>query len=447
MGINQSASGQTKRCGALSNVFYGWWVVAASCVVMGFSAGIMGYSATLFFKPVAGTLGASRTLISIAVSLGRVGGAIEAPLVGYSIDRWGPRWPMSLGMAMAGIGLILFGLYTDSLLLFFLTWTGMVTMGFGSIGGFAPAWAAINNWFVRKKGLAMGIGMGSQGIGGALLAPVIASLIVVFGWRVAAAVMGLAVIFLVLPVTSLVRTRPEDMGLRPDGDPPVSQMDTPRVLRDSGASTQGNPTKLNSTVVDFTVREAMRTSTLWVLILAMGIRQFGQVGMLLHLGPLLQDRGFGMIQTGGAVGLLALMAISGALTCGWVSDHFPRRYVMTTIVIAETAALTVLFLATATWQIYVFILVYGFGQGAHVLNRAILGEYFGQRNYGKIWGIIAMSTTLLAWGQVYAGWIYDTKQSYDFAIMTFVVLYAASALLYFNCRTPRSPLLMGIAAG
>ena len=110
---------------------------------------------------------------------------------------------------------------------------------------------------------------------------------------------------------------------------------------------------------------------------------------------------------------------------------------MTTIVIAETAALAVLFLATTTWQLYIFIIIYGFGQGAHVLNRAILGEYFGQRNYGKIWGVIAMSTTLLSWGQVYAGWIYDTTRSYNIAIMTFIVLYAAAAMLYFSCRRPQ----------
>jgi sugar phosphate permease len=403
---------------------------------MGFSAGIMQYSATLFFKPVAETLAVSRTVLSIAVALGRIGGAIEAPIVGYFIDRLGPKWPMRFGLALAGLGLILFGLFANSLILFFLTWTGMVTLGFGSIGGFAPAWAAINNWFVRKKGRAMGIGMSSHGIGGALLAPAIASLILLFGWRVAAMFAGLAVIFLVLPVTSLIRTRPEDMGLSPDGDIPTYTSHIQNVVGDSNASTQAIPSNLRNTVVDFTVRQAVRTPTLWILILAMGIRQFGQAGMLLHLGPLLQDRGFSIIQTGGAIGFMALMAVPGALACGWVSDHFQRRYVMTAIVIAEAAALAVLFLANTTGQIYIFILIYGFGQGAHVLNRAILGEYFGQRSYGKIWGVIAMSTTLLSWGQVYAGWIYDTTHSYNIAIMTFIVLYIAAAILYLNCRRP-----------
>ena len=439
MAVGKPFSGQTQREGVLSNVFYGWWIVFASCIIMGFSAGTMMYSATLFFNPVAQTLGVSRTLLSIAVSLGRVGGAIEAPIVGYCIDRLGPRWPMAFGMAVAGIGLILFGIYTNSLIIFFITWTCMVTMGFGSIGGFAPAWAAINNWFVRKKGRAMGIGMSSHGMGGALLAPVIAYLILWFGWRVAAVFLGLAVIILLIPVTLFVRTRPEDMGLRPDGDPPIPIPDTQEYLVDDRTPNHKEPINLRSTVVDFTVRQAVKTPTLWILILSMGIRQFGQTGMLLHLGPLLQDRGFGIIQTGGAVGLLALMAIPGALICGWVSDYFQRRYVMSVVVLAEAASLVVLFTATMTWQLYLFILIYGFGQGAHVINRAILGEYFGQRNYGKIWGVIAMSTTFLGWGQVFAGWIYDTTQSYNVAIGTFIVLYAIAAVFYFNCRRPQSP--------
>ena len=108
-------------------------------------------------------------------------------------------------------------------------------------------------------------------------------------------------------------------------------------------------------------------------------------------------------------------------------------------VAAETLALIALLTAVATWQIYLFVLVYGFGQGAHVINRAMLGEYFGQKNYGKIWGVVAMATTLLAWGQVYAGWIYDMTQSYNVAISTFILLHLISMILYFNCRKPVRP--------
>lgn len=422
--------GRDSRPGLLPEIFYGWWVVFASCIVMGYSSGIMAYSSTIFFRPVAESLGASRTLMSVAVSLGRVGGALEAPLVGYFIDKLGPRTPMRVGMALASTGLILFGLFTNSLLIFFLTWTGMVTLGFGSMG-FAPAWAAINNWFVRKKGRAMGIGMSSQGMGGAILAPFMAYIIGYWGWQTAAVVAGIGVAVIVLPITTLIRTRPEEMGLKPDGDPETS----PELQ----TYTDGLPQPDQSVVINFTTKQAVKTSTLWILVLAMGIRQFTQAGILLHLGPLLQDRGLSIIQAGSTVGLLALMSIPGAFTCGWISDHFQRRYVMTVFVVAETIALIILLTAINTWHIYGFVFIYGFGQGAHVINRAMLGEYFGQKNYGKIWGVVAMATTLLAWGQVYAGWIYDLTQSYNVAISTFILLHLISMVLYFNCRKPVMP--------
>ena len=97
--------GRDSKPGLLPEIFYGWWVVFASCIVMGYSSGIMAYSSTIFFRPVAESLGASRTLMSVAVSLGRVGGALEAPLVGYFIDKLGPRTPMRVGMALASTGL------------------------------------------------------------------------------------------------------------------------------------------------------------------------------------------------------------------------------------------------------------------------------------------------------------------------------------------------------
>ena len=406
---------------------------------MGYSSGIMAYSSTIFFRPVAQSLGVSRTLMSVAVSLGRVGGALEAPLVGYFIDRLGPRTPMRVGMALAATGLILFGLFTNSLLIFFLTWTGMVTLGFGSMG-FAPAWAAINNWFVRKKGKAMGTGMSSQGIGGAIIAQIMAYLIGIWGWQTAAVIAGIGVAVLVLPITTLIRTRPEEMGLKPDGDTenqPI--LEGHEYEKSCEASKHHIPRTNHSEVIDFTTKQAVRTSTLWILIFAMGIRQFTQAGILLHLGPLLQDRGLSILQAGSTVGLLAFMSIPGAFACGWISDHFQRRYVMTVFVVAETLALIALLTANVTWQLYVFVLVYGFGQGAHVLNRAMLGEYFGQKNYGKIWGVVAMATTLLAWGQVYAGWIYDTTHSYNIAITTFIFLHMAAVVLYFNCRKPIQP--------
>ena len=122
-------------------------------------------------------------------------------------------------MFLMGLGMILFGLFARNLLLFIVTWTFMVSLG-ANIGGFAPNWATINNWFNRRKGQAMGIGMASQAMGGVILAPLLAFIISRWGWETGAVVTGVAIFLLVLPITKLIRTRPQDMGLLPDGGHP-----------------------------------------------------------------------------------------------------------------------------------------------------------------------------------------------------------------------------------
>ena len=414
------------RSFSLSNMFYGWRVLFASCIIMGFSSGIVTYSATVFFIPVQDSLNLSRTSMSIAFSLARAENFILAPIVGYFIDRLGPRRPILFGITMAGIGLILFGLFANSLLLFILTWTALVSFG-TNIGGFAPNWAAINNWFVRTKGRAMGIGMAAQSLGGVLIAPIVAVLITQVGWRTTAVICGIAIMAVVIPVSFIIRTRPSDLGLKPDGDP----VDVPEE-RDEHA-----PVSIIDNVTNFTVRQATKTSALWFLIFAMGLRQFGQSGLIFHFSPLLQDRGFSPIAAGSTVGLLAFMGVIGAISSGWISDRFPRRRVMATIVTFESLALLLLYFSTEAWQVYAFVVILGFGQGAHALNRAILGEYFGQTSYAKIWGVISMATTpIVAMGPIFAGISFDSTGSYSLAIAVYVSVYAMAAFLYFNCRKP-----------
>ena len=409
----------------------------ANSVVMGFSSGITTYGATVFFNPVSSALKISRTVASIAIAMTRAENTVLALLIGYLIDRFGPRGPIIFGMTLMGSGLVLFGLFTNSLLLFVITWTLMVALG-ASIGGFAPNWATINNWFVRKKGRAMGIGMASQAMGGVIMAPVLAFIIFQWDWRTAAVVAGIAVVVFVLPMTRIIRTRPDDMGLQPDGYP---EEDAPEPSPDPSGIVTSRMVASNrvTSTVNFSIDQAVKTPALWTLMAAYGLRQMGQGGIMLHLSPLLQDLyDFSPVQAGGLVGVMAFMGVIGAIVAGQISDHYPKRRVMATIVGIEGAALSMLLLGN-TGLVYLFIVAYGFGQGAHALNRAILGEYFGQSHYARLWGIIGTATTPLAVaGPIYAGWLSES-QGYGGVIVTFLFLYVASSVLYLNCRRPSLP--------
>jgi sugar phosphate permease len=332
-----------------------------------------------------------------------------------------------------GIGLITFGLFVDNLFMFIVTWTFMVSLG-ANIGGFAPNWTAINNWFVRKKGRAMGIGMASQAMGGVILAPVLAFIISRWGWETGAIVTGIAVFLLVIPISRIIRTRPQDMGLLPDGDQPETVS--------SGVSSENPASSAAAGIaetINFSIGQARRTSSFWVLMGALGLRQMGQAGMQLHMSPMLQERyGFGAVEAGLLIGLLAITGAVGGITIGIVGDHFPRRRVMGIVVGLEALSLLLVILGTF-WFVYVFLVLFGFGQGVHALNRAMLGEYFGNSHYARLWGILSSATTpLAAAGPIYAGWTADNS-GYGTVVFTFMFLYAFSAILYWNCRRPSLP--------
>ena len=437
MAIQESSESSPIEGKKRQPLFHGWWVLAANSFVMGFSSGVTNYGATVFFNPVSSALGLSRTVTSIAIAMARAENTVLAPLIGYFIDRFGPRGPIFVGMSMMGLGLIMFGLFANNLLLFIITWTFMVSLG-ANIGGFAPNWATINNWFVRKKGRAMGIGMASQAMGGVILAPLLAFIISRWGWETGAIVTGIAIFLLVLPVARIIRTRPQEMGLLPDGDQP-EQILTQATLVGEDASQNASQPKAVTPSGNFSIGQARRTTAFWVLMAALGLRQMGQAGIVLHLSPMLQERySFGEVQAGTFVGVMAFMGVIGAIAAGLLSDRFSRRKVMGTIVAIEATSLFLLVLGN-TGLVYVFIVMYGVGQGAHALNRAILGEYFGNSHYARLWGLLSMATTpLAAAGPIYAGWLSESS-GYGKVLFTFMFLYGISSILYWNCRRPSLP--------
>ena len=414
--------------------FYGWNVLAAGSVIMGVASGVSGYAATIFFVPISTALGLSYAATSLATSVARLENSVLAYFVGYAIDRFGPRPAIAVGMGLTGIGLILFGLFANSLLTLIVTWSFMVALG-ASIGGFPPVWAAINNWFVRKKGRAMGIGMAAQSLGGLLIAPVLALLIATWGWRTAAVVVGVFVLAVTLPISRVVHGRPSDLGLRPDGDPPLPERD--------GAKAAGPTVFVPYRIANFSLKQATRTSALWILCVSFGFRQMVAGGVTLHLSPMLQAEGLSSVQAGAMVGLLAFMGIVGALVIGYLADRVERRLVAAGVVGMESLSLFVLFFGGAGWTVYLFLIGYGFAIGVHTLNRVLLGDYFGQTHYARLWGLLSVCTTPLAIsGPVLAGWVFDTTRSYRSVILVFAVLLAVAAIGYLNCRRPATPLVL-----
>lgn len=285
------------------------------------------YGFTLFFNPLREELGLTSAQTSLIFSLTRLEGAFEGALVGYLIDRFGARRIMRAGVPIAGVGFLLWATVVHSYLTFALVYVGVIATGINA-GFFHPALTVANNWFVRRRATAMSMLGVSQGIGGATLVPLVGISIAYLGWRPTAFMAGLGLLVLIWPLTMLVHHRPEDRGLLPDGDPaPESTNDAP--ASDDTTEAAASPTvPASSPALDFTVREAFRTSALWVLTMAIAIRLFTHMAVMVHLAPILISRGFGTVAAGGAVGLLSLSTIPSRLLAGWLGDRFTKRKVI-----------------------------------------------------------------------------------------------------------------------
>ena len=270
------------------NIFYGWWIAIISASVDSLKHGTFNKGFTSYIIPLRNELGISVAAISFAEMLGRMEGGLQGPLMGWATDRFGPRVILMFGGITSGLGFILLS-FTQNYLYFICVFVGLLSLGFRA-GYNNATMPAINQWFRRHRGLAMGLaGMGTA-IGGTTIAPLMGFLVLSAGWRPAAFISGVIIISVVIPVSFLIRRDPESMGLRPDGDPiPDDEINISEVIVDDskGKAFEGHGAAiLHAGEPDFMASEAMRTPTFWMLVLAVGMRNTVHSGTTFLMVPL-----------------------------------------------------------------------------------------------------------------------------------------------------------------
>ena len=225
-------------------MFYGWWIVIIGCLQDAVKGGLFNTGFSLYFLPVLNELRLNHTATSLPFSLAKLESALIGPIAGYLIDRFDIRMMMVLGAALSGLGFVLLA-FTHSYISFLLVFTFLLASGF-QVGFNHASMAAVNNWFLTKRGLAMSILQTGQAIGGVVFLPLVALAVLNLGWRSAALLSG-GIIFLILPLGLLVRRSPESMGLLPDGE---------TELPPSAAGGAGRPRRPPRDFVELTPREA-----------------------------------------------------------------------------------------------------------------------------------------------------------------------------------------------
>ncbi|SUZ73591.1 uncharacterized protein METZ01_LOCUS26445 [marine metagenome] len=403
--------------------FYGWTVLfaAGSSMVVRNSAASL--TLAVFIFPMSEDLGWSRTLIAGAASLGGLVATVASPVVGWALDRYGAR------VILTGSVLIL-GLSTVSLawatvpIAFYLAY-GLGRVIFSSPLNIGPS-VVVSRWFVRRRGLATGFLFLSHSLG-MITFPLIAGLVIKYrGWEDAWIVLGVLVWILALgPVSMLVRQTPEEVGLLPDGDPPKSQA--------GGAETSAVTEEQN-----WTLREAARTPTLWLLAMATGSLFLLQSGTNIHQGAYFLDQGLGVGVSAATLSLNAVFTGVGSIFWGWLVDRVPVRFTYAGVALMMAVALILFPMADTTVEALIVASIFGAAVGGILVVPVVAyADYFGRRSLSAIRGVTEPFVSLgQAIGALFSGIVYDVTGSYKDAFLVLSILGFATIAMLLATRAP-----------
>lgn len=404
-------------------------MVAVGCAVRLLGGGFHLYGFTVFFLPMSQELGLSRAATSLVFSLARAEGAIEGPFAGYLIDRFGPRPLMMAAMLLSGVGyMMLAGVNSYAALL--VVYLGVISLAF-SAGFMHSPMVLANTWFIRKRALAMTLVSSSIGIGGTLITPVLSYLVYNYGWRYGAFAAGLGLILIGIPLALPVRRSPESMGLRPDGDSTNLDIGAPSEQTSAHSSSE------SQTEVDIGLREAMKTSSFWLMIFATIGRVAAFNTITVHFIPIMVWKGMSQQRAATLLAAMALISLPTHLLLGWLADHVNKPRLMACSMVVGTVSLFMLAYGEAEWTLWIFVVLFTVVESIFPVGWATVGDFFGRKHFGTIRG--TMSAFYLwgaAAGPVIAGAVYDRHQSYAPMMTGLIACFVLAAVFYALMRRP-----------
>lgn len=398
-------------------------------------AGVGFYSFGVLLKPLMNELGLSRGMVSVAQSIFLFTGAAIGLFLPRLVERYGVKRIVLLGAVTGGTSFFLLSLMNSSWHLYILYC--FLGLGLGGGAGIIPPAMAISNWFLRRKGTAMGIAMAGIALGAMILAPLVGLVIEGFGWRTAYISMGLVVFIVDIPLALLVlRMSPQEMGLLPDGDKPREIMEVPTgespgtpVAKSTGAPEQ------RSSSIDF------KSLPLWFLSIGLALAHIGESSILTHEVPFITDIGIPVTMAATALGFTGGIGGIGKVTFGWLADRLSTRYVLILCFGLQLVGVLILLRTHTMAMVWLFVVVFGFAMGGVVtLIPLAVWNRFGMSNFGVTYGFVNFVATIGSTaGPLFAGFMFDATGSYSVVFTIFAITYAVSIVaIYFTWgRGPR----------
>ena len=387
--------------------------------------------------------GWSRTQLSMAFAFTRIEGGIMGPIEGYLTDRVGPKRMVLIGLVVLAIGFLFFW-QVKHLWMFYLAF---VIMSLGhSLCGWVPVTTLLNNWFIRNRAKAMGWSNTFSRLGALILVPAIAWAINPdkdrLGWDVTALALGIFSFLVAVPMYKVIRNRPEEYNLLPDGLMPL-EVETSRNSQDSGKEV--SQIDLQQDTQDLTTAQALKTVAFWLISIGHGLTSMVIIAIMAHLGLFMSDNGFDIQTTAWVVSVYTFVAMVFPVVGGYVGDRIPIRIAIFVFTSIQAFSVVILTFATTLPLLYVFAVLFGIGFGGRSpLTTAIRGDYFGRRSFGKILGISTVPLNiLLLVAAPFAGYMYDTTGSYRSAFLILAALSFVGGVFFLLAKKPGLSLIDG----
>ncbi|MCH7743729.1 MAG: MFS transporter [Proteobacteria bacterium] len=413
-----------------NQIYYGYWLIAAAFVAQFVSVGVQNYVIGPFMIPMTEELGWTRAEYTIPRTLGQVMMAFTGFVVGGYVDRHGAKRFM-----LAGVFILAIALYLLALIEYLWQWillNGLVlTVGAALIGNLVVN-VTLAKWFVDFRGRAIAFAAMGVSFAGVILTPVVTFVIDSEGWRVAWQLLAFGALICVIPVSLCMRRAPEDYGLLPDG---MTEEDV-----QAGKAAKAMQDFANS----MTRREALHTTSFYLLVLAFGLFGITIAVMLLQTVPFMTDAGYSRTTAAMMITVASIPALLSKPIWGWLIDGLqPIPLAATSAALTATSLFIIVFTvqAGATFWVFAGFAILGLGWGGMIpLQEVIWASFFGRRYLGSVRSAALPFSLLLTAGVPLAtSYYYDVVGNYDGAIITVAIANLISAAIILAIPRPRKP--------
>ncbi len=412
--------------------FYGWIIVSVG-VITQFFQGVTAQGFSTYLPFLEKQFGWTKAVLAAPRSVTQVENSILGPIEGYFVDKFGPRILATFGIIVMGLGLILFGL-TNALWMYFLS-NIVIALGTGFQGLLIMS-VAVNNWFRRKRTIAQAVMLLGFSMAGLVGIPAIGMVQTAVNWQSAAISSGFLIWLVGIPCAQLLRTSPEPYGLQPDG---IINDEVVQPGINQNTSHQGH------IEYDFSLKEAMKTPTFWLLAVGWAIGGTAMGVVQTHFFLHLED-------AGGGVGLTHTTAVfvwSAAsfvnipfrLIGGFLGDRLPKNILLGVATSLMAVATYILAVGVSLSMAIVFAVIYGIGWGIRTpVMNALQADYFGRRSLGKIIGWLqSLSLPVMIAAPVLVGYMADVQGNYRMAFTITAVISMLGSVAIYAATAPKVP--------